>query len=215
MRIRTFVALNLSVPVTRRVTEEVERLKGQLATEGASAPQIAWVPPANYHVTLQFVGGVDEELIEAMADRLGRVTARTEPFELRARGAGHFPASVDEARVLWIGVEGTSERASKTLMALQRQVAEALSGLGLELPPTGQAVYHPHLTVGRVRTGRLPQERFVSTAELGTSVVRELVIYESAAAQPGGGRTAFGVEYRARARIPLGAAHSPTAKTRF
>src|SRR4051794_27291240 len=87
MSIRCFVALNYSVAVTRRIAEEVERHK---PTVGAGL-KIVWVPPANLHVSLRFLGSVSEDLVDGIATRLKPVGARHAPFSLKARGFGAFP----------------------------------------------------------------------------------------------------------------------------
>ncbi len=180
--IRTFLAVNLSVAVNRRVAEEVERHK---ANVGAGV-KVAWVPPANFHLTLRFLGPVEEELIEAIAGRCRMRLAKHAPFELRARGFGVFPVA-DQPRVLWVGVDG-----GEPLAKLQRDVEGALVELGL---PKEERPFHPHLTVGRVKEGAAVT--WSSDAELGMSQVHEMVVYESKT-------TSKGSEYTARARVPLG-----------
>src|SRR5215467_260353 len=100
MSIRTFVGLNLSVAATRRVAEEVERHKA-----GVGDLRVAWVPPANYHVTLFFCGSIEEELIAAMTERLRARLSSLQPFDVKAGGFGVFP-SHERPRVLWVGVDG-------------------------------------------------------------------------------------------------------------
>ena len=204
MQIRSFLALNFSVSVTRRIAEEVERHKAALATAGQ---RISWVPAANLHLTLQFLGAIDEELVEGIAGRVGAVATRHRPFELKAVGFGRFPlASTSEpARVLWVGV-----RDSAPLLALQKDVVGALVGLGLSLPsePSG---FHPHVTVGRVKEAAAAGLAWSSEAELGASLVNEIVVYESRSDTAG----LHGVEYQARARIPIGpVAAAPVAQRR-
>src|SRR5260370_36779452 len=88
MRIRAFLAINLSVAVTRLIADEQERRKARLATAGA---RIAWVPPANVHVTLKFLGATEEEAIEAIERRLARGTQPYPPVGARVRGAATGP----------------------------------------------------------------------------------------------------------------------------
>lgn len=185
MTIRAFVALNLSIAATRRVVDEVERQKPGL---GAGL-KVAWVPPANLHLTLRFVGSVDEALVEGMAGRLRPRLLRRAPFDLRVRGLGAFP-SIEKPRVLWVGLDG-----GEPLLSLQREVEAALCELGL---PREERPFHPHLTVGRVKEqADGAQVAWSSEADLGMSQVHEIVIYESRTAQKG-------AEYLARARLPLG-----------
>ena len=181
MTIRTFVGLNLSVAVTRRIAEEVERARADVGDA-----KVAWVPPANYHVTLFFCGSVEEELVDAMAERLRRQLASVQPFEVKAGGLGVFP-SHERPRVLWVGVDGGQQ-----LIDLQKAVEEVMVGLGL---PKEDRKFHPHVTVGRVKSGT--SITWESAAELGVSHPPDIVVYESRT-------TAKGSEYTARARVPLG-----------
>src|SRR5438270_10258156 len=138
MNIRCFVALNFSVAATRRIAEDVERRKAQVAAAGA---KVAWVPAANLHVTLAFLGTIDEDVVEAIAGRLGRVARSFAPLQGRARGLGGFP-SLERPNILWIGAEADG------LAKLQRDVAGQLAELGFD-PETRP--FHAHVTVGRVK----------------------------------------------------------------
>jgi 2'-5' RNA ligase len=181
MRIRTFVGLNLSVAATRRVAEEVERHK---ATVGDL--RVAWVPAANYHVTLFFCGSIEEELIAAMSERLRARLVSLQAFDVKAGGFGAFP-TLERPKVLWVAVDG-----GPALLELQKAVEEVMVSLGL---PKEDRNFHPHLTVGRVKSGT--SAKWESTAELGMSHPLDIVVYESRT-------TSKGSEYTARARIPLG-----------
>lgn len=183
---RIFLALNFSVAVTRKIAEEVARLHQPMSEAGF---RVAWVPAANLHLTLRFIGTVEEDLIEGITGACKRVAARHAPIEARAGGVGAFP-SLQEPGVLWVGVE-----APPALAALQRDVEGAMVELGFDKE---ERAYHPHVTVGRVKEGRGPAaEVWKSEAQLGSSLLQEIVVYESKT------RSA-GAEYMARARVPLG-----------
>ncbi len=180
--IRLFVAASFSVPVTRRLAEEVERRKAQVAP----ALKVVWVAPANYHLTLNFIGSAPEESVDAIASRLAKVVARHAPFELRARGLGAFP-NAENPTVLWIGAEAPG------LATFQQEVETALVELGF---PKEERAYHPHVTVGRVRE-QVSKPVWMASDDFGSSTVSEIVVYES--------RTlSAGAEYIARARVALG-----------
>src|SRR6478609_1632580 len=181
MRIRTFIGLNLSVAATRRVAEEVEK-----ARPAVGDLKVAWVPPANYHVTLFFCGSIEEELIDAITERLRKRVAGFAPFAVKAGGFGVFP-SHEKPRVLWVGVDG-----GQPLVDLQAAVEEVMVGLGL---PKEDRKFHPHLTVGRVKSGT--SANWESTVELGVSHPPDIVVYESRT-------TSKGSEYTARERVLLG-----------
>src|SRR5437899_4846337 len=161
---RIFLALNFSVAVTRKIAEEVERLKPAMVDAGY---RVAWVPAANLHLTLRFLGSIGEELIEGVAGACRRVAARHQPIEARAAGVGAFP-SAQKPSVLWVGVE-----APAALSALQREIEAAMVELGLD--PEERA-YHPHVTVGRVKEtrGASAAELWKSDAALGSSPLSEI-----------------------------------------
>src|SRR5712692_8841210 len=185
MRIRAFLALNFSVAVTRRIFEEVERRRERVQAAGL---RVAWVPAANLHLTLKFLGTVPEESLEAVADWLRRRLLEHAPVEVSARGLGAFP-SLDRPRVLWAGVDG-----GEPLARLAAEVEAATVGLGFD--PEDRP-FHAHVTVGRVKSDGAAasfRELWSVEAEFGASKMTEVVLYES--------RTrSDGAEYLARDRV--------------
>jgi 2'-5' RNA ligase len=108
------------------------------------ASGVAWVAAENLHVTVKFLGGVEEaRLAEVRAALEGAVTAPA--FEVGIRGLGAFPGAT-RARVLWAGAP-----ASPPFARLAEDVDRALAGLGF--PPEGRG-FTPHVTLGRVREPR-------------------------------------------------------------
>lgn len=183
---RIFLALNFSVAVTRKIAEEVERRKAPFSDGGF---RIAWVPAANMHLTLKFLGSIGEELVEGVVGACRRVAARHLPFEARAVGLGAFP-SLERPNVLWVGVDGPP-----ALAALQRDVDAAMVELGFEKE---ERAFHPHVTVGRVKESRgSATDLWKGDVNAGGSTIGEIVVYESKT------RSA-GAEYVARARVTLG-----------
>jgi 2'-5' RNA ligase len=183
---RIFLALNFSVAVTRKLAEEVERHKAPMGEAGF---RVAWVPAANMHLTLRFLGSIGEDLVEGVAGACRKVAARHAPFEAKAVGLGAFPSAA-RPNILWIGVEPSPQ-----LVALQRDVEAAMVDLGFEKE---ERAYHPHVTVGRVKEHRgSAAELWKGDALLGASAFGEIVVYESKT------RSA-GAEYIARARVALG-----------
>ena len=190
-KLRAFLAVNLSVPATRAVADLGEAVRRELG-ENAQAMRVAWVPAANLHVTLKFLGWTSEEALEAVADRLRRELLRRPAVEVRARGLGVFPTATSP-RVIWCGLEDLASG----LGNLARDVDKWMSELGFikeERP------FRAHLTLGRVKEGRASMEELIgkyAEKDCGTSVIREVVVYESRL-------RAQGAEYVARARVPLG-----------
>jgi 2'-5' RNA ligase len=186
---RLFVAVNLSIASTRRVAEAADRLR-----RAANDRQIkvAWVPPANLHVTLKFLGWTRPEAVAAVRDRLRDGLAGKKGFEIEAASVGAFPNPAS-ARVIWIGVRD----GSGALAALAGDVESWMTGLGFERETRP---FSPHVTLGRVRdrAGTDCGELLAPWVPLsfGSSLIREVVLYESVTKSNGS-------EYVALLRAPL------------
>ena len=133
--IRAFVAVGLDESLRERIAAVIARLR-------PLGSAVAWVPPRNLHVTLQFLGGQSEErLLEAEA-ALAEAAAEGAPVDLTFHGIGAFPG-LERPRILWVGLaQGALE-----LRRLQARLAEALAARGF---PREERAWHPHLTIGRV-----------------------------------------------------------------
>ena len=187
---RTFLALCTSVGTTRRIAEAMEREAVRLKELGW---KLAWVPPANLHVTMKFLGDVQPEAIDAIAARLRRRCADLPPVTLRAKGYGLF-ATDGAPKVLWVGVEG-----GKPLEAMQRSLESDMVDLGFA---AADKPFHPHITVARVVEPRADVElAWSSDADFGEDKIPEIVLYESRVYESRAIRA--GAEYVARARVPF------------
>jgi 2'-5' RNA ligase len=111
-------------------------IKLRLSPLCAGVPGARWVDPENYHVTLRFIGEVDEGMAADVDEALAQIRARR--FELALAGIGQFGE-----RMLWAGVEK-----SPALFHLRDKVESALVRLGL--PPEGRR-YAPHVTLARLK----------------------------------------------------------------
>jgi RNA 2',3'-cyclic 3'-phosphodiesterase len=98
-----------------------------------------WVEADDMHITLRFVGDIDERTADDFADRLRDI--RVEPFPITIAGVGAFAGR--EARVLWAGVEGGS-----ALEHLYRANERAARAAGLE---RDARAFKPHVTLARAR----------------------------------------------------------------
>ena len=101
-----------------------------------------WVDAGNLHLTLRFVGEVDEGVAADIDDALARLQARR--FTLQLAGAGVFGNG--KPRQLWVGVER-----EPALSALQGKIEQALIRIGI--PPEPRK-FAPHVTLARLREAR-------------------------------------------------------------
>lgn len=126
---RLFVAIDLP---------DLQRRGLRALCHGLSG-EVRWTSPEQLHLTLRFIGEVDEalflEIKKALADLL------FPPFVLRIQGVGSFPPG-RRARVLWAGVDVSPE-----LEQLHQLIEERLGRLGL---PPEERPFHPHLTLARL-----------------------------------------------------------------
>ncbi len=102
--------------------------------------------PENVHLTLKFLGDVDEALLADLKAALAAAAAAAAPFPLSLKGGGCFP-NARAPRVIWIGLAEGAKEAS----ALAGAVERALEPLGFARE---KRPFRPHLTIGRVKDVR-------------------------------------------------------------
>ena len=107
-------------------------------------PGARWIDPENYHVTLRFIGDVDDTVAHEVASMLGRV--RREAFELRVEDLVSFGGRKPRAIVATLGPAKLGP--AKALMELQAEHERLMQRVGLE--PEGRK-YIPHVTLARLR----------------------------------------------------------------
>ncbi len=135
---RVFVGVELDDHVRDAAAEIGESLRRDLGRR----VNARWVPAANLHVTLWFLGEVQESRIESTLDALNAPFSET-AFDLEVSGLGAFPPS-GEPRVFWLGVTSGGD----ALRRINRELAARLQPLGFEAE---RRPYSAHLTIARVK----------------------------------------------------------------
>jgi 2'-5' RNA ligase len=166
---RSFFAIELSA----EIATGVRRIQGELQER---ARGVRWVRPEGIHLTLKFLGEVEPDRIEAIVHKAEETIQGIGPFTVEIRGGGGFP-SAKNPRVIWIGVENHSGM----LKQLQARVEAGMEELGF---PQERRGYTPHLTVGRLRSGKGSNTvgqalDAIRASELGTMEVREIILFRS------------------------------------
>lgn len=131
---RLFTALEIAAPALEELARVQEALKGR-------ARYKRWQPLRQAHVTLHFLGEVDESRLEAVQAACREAAAGHSPFTLSLEGLGAFP-NTRKASVLWVGLGGELE----PLLALQADGKARLEAAGV---PLEDRPYSPHLTLAR------------------------------------------------------------------
>jgi 2'-5' RNA ligase len=187
-KIRTFLAVEISSESRRQAAALQQTLM-------ATAPTAKWVPAANFHLTLAFLGDVGDRQLADVFSTLATVARTESPFRLTLEGVGAFP-TVRRPNTVWAGV-GVGQDA---MQRLHESLDEPLTDLGLfRREDRG---YTPHLTLGRVSdpaeaqalAGVLPNFKDWTGGEV---YVQELVANSSETRK-------LGPEYTIMGRAPLG-----------
>ncbi|MEE8533749.1 MAG: RNA 2',3'-cyclic phosphodiesterase [Alphaproteobacteria bacterium] len=134
---RLFVAVDLPEALCRR-----------LAAFCGGVPGARWLPVEQFHLTLRFIGEVDNGAFDDIAEALDDV--HIEPFSLALSGVGHFPPR-GTPRVLWVGVDDGA-----AAVRLHDKIEMRLQRLGLE--PDARR-FHPHITLARLKGAPLGKVR--------------------------------------------------------
>ena len=123
MNKRVFLAVNLPPETKKRIASELSALLPEKVVKA--------VEEQNLHITMYFLGHLDEQGVKKIIEWLSVVRER-EQFRVELKGIGHF-----RNRVLWLGVGQGSER----LVSLGNKITEALE--------VKDEKFHPHVTLAR------------------------------------------------------------------
>ena len=182
MSIRAFIAIELAEPVRRGLADLQEDL-------GRGGADVKWVTPANLHLTLKFLGQVEEDTVPRVCGIMAEAVEGLAPFGLRIAGAGSFPSG-RRPRVVWVA----AHEAGSTLVVIHRRLEKGLSSVGVA--PDGRR-FVAHVTLGRVRTGRRVERLAegidrAAEREFGGVTADALTLFESTLTPTGPIYTAVG-----------------------
>jgi len=187
---RVFVGCSLDLAATRRAVDAGRALRKALDAAGW---RCAWVPPANLHVTLRFLGDIDVGTAPALSAALARVARAHPALRLCPRGLLALP-SPEAPRVLALDFAEGAE----ALGALARAVDDACFELGFARDPRP---FRPHLTLCRVKHQGAPLEGATPRLDAGVATASELTLARS-------DLTRMGAEHHALSRHPLSEARA-------
>jgi 2'-5' RNA ligase len=186
------VALDIEPEIRKRIAEFREQMR-------AYAPDVRWVGPETFHITVQFLG--ETPLVEEIRNALQQAHSAAIPIAFR--GTGFFP-NANSPRVFWVGIE-----ADERLQLVAEAVGDVLRPLGFE---RDAAPFKPHLTLARSGSGRPKPVRGehasaglralrvklegVPPADFGTMTAREFCLYQSTL-------SSAGAKYTKLATVPL------------
>jgi len=164
---RLFIAIELP--------DHYKKALGELRT---AIPGARWVAAEQIHLTLAFLGEVDEDTAGRLIAGLARI--QTNAFELGLTGTGCFP-NRQRPRVVWVGV-----KAETRLLELAAAVHDTVLACGIAQE---ERPFSPHLTLARLK--------FPASRELGAFLdqqqelnfkpfsVKEFTLFQSRLTQQG------------------------------
>ncbi len=149
--LRAFIAIKLSDELKRQIGSVQAEMKREVsgsarASKGGKIGKIGWAQPEGIHLTLKFLGDIQETQVEALREVLHKAAASARPFSLEACGLGAFP-NPRAPRVIWLGLHGSHDDMAE-LQRLQATVEDCAAGLGF---PKEARAFTPHLTLARIR----------------------------------------------------------------
>ena len=170
-RLRTFIALDLG----KQIRDKAIALQESLARAGGD---VKWVEADNLHVTLLFLGEVDDREVVDVCRVVGDCCRERSPFLMSVETLGAFP-NLRRPRTVWIGVgAGAGE-----VVALHDALEETLLELGCYRREQRQ--YTPHITLGRVKRDDSPTGELAGLMakkaewQGGETSVREVLVMAS------------------------------------
>ena len=130
------MGIELSARLRTRISDLQDDLRPRLRAA-------RWVPAANLHLTVRFVGETSAGRADTLRANLRAPIRKTGTFELAFSGLGCF-SRVRQPRVLWIGVLPVGD----TLLELQQSVESVMRRAGFE---ADARPFRPHLTIARLK----------------------------------------------------------------
>jgi len=166
--IRAFLAIDLAPEVIEKIYQAIDDLRERI-------PAVRWIPITNLHLTVKFLGNVEEAQIEPIGAALAAALRPFPRFAINAKGLGVFP-DLRRPKILWVGLTGNR------LAQLAATVESALLPLGFT--PEKRS-FTPHLTIGRWRQFDRPPLTLKQELEhrrhyeFGCSNVGQVVLFQS------------------------------------
>ena len=187
---RLFVAIAVPEETKANIILARDELRARLPPSAAS-----WTRPENMHLTLRFLGDVEEARIEFLKAGLAEALEDFGKLPLISERLGCFP-DLRYPRVVWAWVYDDAER----LAQLQRRVAQATDAFTRE---PAESRFMGHITLARLRQIKRPEAESIAsfvngavTRKFGTWTADRIGLIRSELA-PGGSR------YTTLAEIPL------------
>lgn len=169
---RAFIAIELS----KECKDYLTLVESQFKKSNAD---VKWVSQDNLHITLKFLGDINEEQVNKLIAAITDIASKHKQFTLKLGPTGAFPG-IRSPRIIWVGVtKGDNE-----LKEIAREIELNAVKAGI---PEENKPFSSHITIGRTRSG-LNREELIQLldsstkglpAETPESIVKDITLYKS------------------------------------
>lgn len=174
---RVFLAVNLPEQIKKEIIQEQKEIDNSFPEEYRKG-LIRWTKKENIHITLLFLGSLEEKEISALSETVKEITDKESQFSLELSNIDYGPPAKIPPRMIWLQLKNNpalsmiAEEIKKTLF--EKKILKNLE----ERPFT------PHITLGRIKAWQWkriePEERPVIKKTLGQDFpVRSIELMES------------------------------------
>jgi RNA 2',3'-cyclic 3'-phosphodiesterase len=167
--------LFIAVDIDKKMQEDVGILQNRVRTKARlDKSDATWVKPEHMHLTLKFLGEIEDECAPEIIRITDEVAASHKPFSIEVERVGTFGRP---AKVVWVGIGEKSYQ----LKALQKDLEERLAAAGW---PKEERGFTGHLTLCRIKSfkaGRIVGDitPHYANEQLGSQNVDALYVYKS------------------------------------
>ena len=149
--IRAFLAVEPSQELRAELALVQQELKLRIEPELKRDTRISWVQPAKIHLTMKFLGDMDEQVIDPLQRALEQAIGNRIVVNVPLERFGAFPRP-HSPRVMWVGPSENWERGAevKRVTEIQSAIEQACESVSFlrEAKP-----FSPHLTLARIKAG--------------------------------------------------------------
>jgi len=124
---------------TPSLVEKTANLRKEMATY----VQGKWTLPQNLHITLQFIGNIERDILPELLKNTQELARKFKRFRIRYKGLGVFP-HIRKPRILWVGIDFGAQN----LKDLAQAVVSANAKLNIK---ADTKPFHPHVTICRMK----------------------------------------------------------------
>jgi len=134
---RTFIAIELP----KEIRDSLANLQDKLKSTGAD---VKWVEPDNIHLTLKFLGEIDDQKLDKITSILENIAKDKNSFHIFISSIGAFPR-ISSPRVIWVGIDMGEKETKGIVKALEEKIEK----IGI---PKEDRPFSSHITIGRTRS---------------------------------------------------------------